>query len=162
MKHHNHTEKELKKIAIDAYNGKIFTSLQCDPNILTSVFSIILFLNKPPTPPKEPELKYGSNIRDKRKNKLNHIDETEVWMKKMEHYNKVTYPEWERNEKPKNEEYIRDIGMIYEDMDKALPRTVNGYPMFFSCKILNKKDSIRFIEIYKSYFDKRQELEKNF
>lgn len=143
-------------------DGKIFTSLQCNPNMLTSVFSVILFLNNPPTPPKKPELKGGSNIKDKRKNKLDHIDEIEVWKRKMIHYNKVTYPKWKKNEKPKNEEYISDIGMIYEDMDKALPMGVNGYPMFISCKILNKTDSKRFIEIYKSYFDKRQALDEEF
>ena len=33
-----------------------------------------------------------------------------------------------------------DVGMIYEYMDKAGPRGVNGYPIFWSCHILGKKD----------------------
>jgi hypothetical protein len=32
------------------------------------------------------------------------------------------------------------IGMIYEYMDKAGERGINGYPMFFSCKLIHKDD----------------------
>lgn len=38
------------------------------------------------------------------------------------------------------EEARKDIGMIYEYYDKAGPRSINGYPIFFSLQIMNVKD----------------------
>ena len=32
------------------------------------------------------------------------------------------------------------IGNIIEDLDKAGPRSVNGYPCFFSCRVIHKAD----------------------
>ena len=40
------------------------------------------------------------------------------------------------------EEARKDIGMIYEYYDKAGPRSINGYPTFFSFRILNVKDRL--------------------
>jgi hypothetical protein len=34
-----------------------------------------------------------------------------------------------------------DIGLCYEYMDKAGPRTINGLPSFLSIQFLNKKDT---------------------
>lgn len=39
-----------------------------------------------------------------------------------------------------SEEARKDIGMIYEYYDKAGPRAINGYPIFFSFAIVNVKD----------------------
>lgn len=39
------------------------------------------------------------------------------------------------------EEYRNDIGMIYEYIDKAGPRSINGYPIFFSMCYINKHDA---------------------
>jgi hypothetical protein len=55
-----------------------------------------------------------------------------------------------------SEEAINDIGMIYEYYDKASPRSVNGYPMFFSCAILNSKDAAY---VWKRYEEVKQLLE---
>lgn len=41
-----------------------------------------------------------------------------------------------------------DIGMIYEYIDKAMPRSINGMPIFFSFNILNKDDTKRVIDRY--------------
>jgi len=38
-------------------------------------------------------------------------------------------------------EYVEDVGMIFEYMDKAGPRSINGYPMFLSMQILSKHDA---------------------
>lgn len=38
---------------------------------------------------------------------------------------------------------LESIGVIYEYMDKAGPRSINGYPVFFSCKLLSRDDWIR-------------------
>lgn len=40
------------------------------------------------------------------------------------------------------------VGMLYEYMDKAGPRSVNGYPCFFSFRWLDKRDSRRVVTLY--------------
>lgn len=41
-----------------------------------------------------------------------------------------------------SEEARKDIGMVYEYWDKAGPRSINGYPIFFSFAIVNVKDRL--------------------
>jgi hypothetical protein len=40
-----------------------------------------------------------------------------------------------------SKEEIDDIGFIYEYYDKAGPRGINGYPIFFSCGFVGKNDA---------------------
>lgn len=40
------------------------------------------------------------------------------------------------------------VFMIYEYMDKAGPRTMNGMPQFFSYRILNKEQTEKMIDYY--------------
>ncbi|MGX5608873.1 hypothetical protein ACWKTZ_21110 [Bacillus cereus] len=40
---------------------------------------------------------------------------------------------------------------LYEEYSKALPRGINGYPMFSSCGYLSKEEFKIFIEHYKKY-----------
>lgn len=44
---------------------------------------------------------------------------------------------------PKEE--LEKIGMIYEYLDQASPRGVNGYPTFLSFRILNVPDTTRLL-----------------
>lgn len=44
---------------------------------------------------------------------------------------------------------VDEIGMLYEHMDKAMPRSMNGLPMFMSVRFLDKKDAEAVLEIYK-------------
>lgn len=37
-------------------------------------------------------------------------------------------------------EFSESIGTVYEEMDKAAPRSVNGKPMFFSANFIHKDD----------------------
>lgn len=39
--------------------------------------------------------------------------------------------------------YLDSIGLIYEYTREASPRSVNGYPIFFSCRFLNKAQAAR-------------------
>jgi len=41
-------------------------------------------------------------------------------------------------------------GMIYAEMKDAAPRSINGYPMFFSCSFLSQKDTERVFAVYKA------------
>jgi hypothetical protein len=36
---------------------------------------------------------------------------------------------------------LQDIGLFYEYWDKAGPRSINGYPIFMSCGVLNHEDT---------------------
>ena len=38
------------------------------------------------------------------------------------------------------EEQVNDIGQFYEYYDQASPRCINGYPIFFSVRVISKKD----------------------
>ncbi len=40
-------------------------------------------------------------------------------------------------------------GMIFEYLDKAGPRSINGMPGFFSCQMLSQDDTKTVFEIYK-------------
>jgi len=54
----------------------------------------------------------------------------------------------EQNEK------IKDVTLIYEYLDKAGPRSVNGYPSFHSMNYLRKEDHEKVIE----YFNKVKQV----
>lgn len=43
-----------------------------------------------------------------------------------------------------------DVGLIYEYLDKAGPRAVNGCPQFFSCLMLNRADTERLHKLLKA------------
>jgi hypothetical protein len=40
---------------------------------------------------------------------------------------------------------------LYEDYSEALPRSVNGLPMFMSAKFLTRDEFERFVEFYKKF-----------
>lgn len=41
------------------------------------------------------------------------------------------------------EEDLKDLGLIYEYLDAQGPRSINGYPMFMSCRLMRKGDWAR-------------------
>lgn len=49
--------------------------------------------------------------------------------------------------------YIKDIGMMYEYLDKAGPRAINGYPIFTSVRLASLKDSEKVWALYKQMKD---------
>ena len=138
--HHKMTNDELKELVKNVFDCKVFTSLQCrNQSDVMMVFMPVLFLGSAPTAPK-----LTGKIREDRKNKINHIDI-------MTEY---------RNDKPKREEYLSTIGMIYESHSEAGPRSINGYPFFTSCKIVSIEDKNRFLEMYEKYEKMRTDFEK--
>ena len=40
-------------------------------------------------------------------------------------------------------------GMIYEYFSEAMPRSINGMPMFMSCRMISIKDTKKVMDIYK-------------
>lgn len=47
---------------------------------------------------------------------------------------------WEKSRDEWNKSITEDLGVLYAYMKDAGPRAVNGYPVFFSCSYLHKKD----------------------
>jgi len=50
----------------------------------------------------------------------------------------------------------RGPGLIYEHMSKALPRTINGYPTFFSFHVLSKPDTVKITSYIKELETQRK------
>ena len=162
MQHENQSDKKLKELVVKVYDNKIFTSFQCKTEDIPMVFMPTMFIMSPPSQPSRPILKDGDNIRKKRKNKLDHLNDKMEWKKKKKHYKNVTLPEWEKNKKPLLEKFVNDIGMIYENLGKASPTGINGYPIFMSCKFLCKNDTKKFVNFYNKYKDQRELFDKEF
>lgn len=93
------TDKELKQLAIDLAEGKIFTSLQIEKEDIAKVFLALLL----------------GAFADK------------------------------------TEDEMKDIGILYEYMDKAAPRSINGLPCFFSFHYLGIDDSRKLLEFHEEY-----------
>jgi hypothetical protein len=146
------TEEELKTLVTDVYDAKVFTSLHLDNNssyLIGSIFMPLIFLSSPPSEPILP--KQTGNIRKDRKNKLLQFDEIEAW--------KTDYKQWE-DETPLRDAFIKNVGMIYEIFSAASPTGINGYPIFYSCKIVSKEDTTKFLVMYEKYKNMREEFEK--
>lgn len=148
-KHNELTKDELKELVRGVYNRKYFTSLQCDMNLVTSIFMPMFFMGSKPSKPSFPKI--TGKIRIDRKNKLNHIDDIEQWKKDVK--------QWE-DETEIREDFFNKIGMLYEEFNKAGPRSINGYPMFLSCKIVSIEDTKKFYDMYVKYEEKRKEFEE--
>lgn len=50
-----------------------------------------------------------------------------------------------------------DVVLMYEYMDKAGPRGVNGYPMFFSCRFLTRSEATEMWSYYNKMKDSREQ-----
>lgn len=51
--------------------------------------------------------------------------------------------------------HLEQWGMVYEYLDKAGSRAINGRPSFFSCKILHVDDVPLFLDFYRQARDLR-------
>jgi len=136
--HRKMTNDELKSLVKDVFDCKVFTSLQCRQSDIMMVFMASLFIGSSPT---EPVL--TGKIKTDRKNKLNYLDQC------------IEY----ENDTPKRLEFMNTIGMFYERYSEASPRSINGYPCFFSCNIVSIEDKNRFLEMYEKYEKMRTEFE---
>lgn len=50
---------------------------------------------------------------------------------------------------------VDNLGLIYQYLSKAGPRSINGYPMFFDCELLSMADAERFMILSKQYSEMR-------
>jgi len=54
-----------------------------------------------------------------------------------------------------------EASMLYEYLDKAGPRSVNGFPGFFSFQVLNRADHDYFVDEMTKYLELHAEFLKN-
>ena len=111
MKFAEHSEVDLKKIAMDIVDGHIFTDRSVDAgdgNILASIFMPIAL---------------GAFAEE-------------------------------------SKEYLEQIGMIYEYMSEAGPRSINSYPMFMSFAMLSKPQTKQVADFASAYIDMKSEMMK--
>ena len=100
-------DSELRKVAMDILDGKIFTDRHLPPGderMLASVFMVLIFA--------------GDSLKD----------------------------------------VAQDIGLIYEYIDKAGPGSVNGYPTFFSFRLLHKDNTVKMEEYYKQFKEAKDKM----
>ena len=53
---------------------------------------------------------------------------------------------------------IDSIGLIYEYLSEAGPRSINGQPQFFSLRLLDKEDTELMFQYYNKYLKTKQEF----
>jgi hypothetical protein len=138
--------EELKQVAKDLYNGLIFTDRHLSSyNLFQSCFMVFVFMGpKKPEPPKYPS---DSNTKDgNRDNRIYDLLKRDQDQKEYEE-KLANFPQEEENYK----NYLENIGLVYEYLDKAGPIGVNGNPIFFSANILNKEDSDKMFTFYEQY-----------
>lgn len=112
MKLAEHSEVDLKKIAMDIVDGHIFTDRSVDAgdgNILASIFMPIAL---------------GAFAEE-------------------------------------SKEDLEQIGMIYEYMSEAGPRSINSYPMFMSFAMLSKPQTKQVADFANAYIDIKNEMLKS-
>lgn len=57
---------------------------------------------------------------------------------------------------------IMDIGLIYEYLSEAGPRSINGYPIFFSMRTLSKEEARIMIGYYNDWKDLKDMFKNKF
>ena len=99
------TDEEIRQLAVDVEGGKVFTDRHInkeeDPNMLSSVFLPLAFLDKEQAKSFQADVLSG------------------------------------------------EIGLVYEDVGKAGPRSINGYPQFLSTNYLTKDEANRLFRAIK-------------
>lgn len=103
----NQADEDLKKLAVDLYEGRIYTDRHLPANQTAGMVFMPLILG--------------------------------------------AFADWSDEEK-------KQVGMIYEYIDKALPRGVNGQPIFGSFRMLNRHD----VEIVQEHLTKYSAMKKEF
>jgi hypothetical protein len=56
------------------------------------------------------------------------------------------------------EEEVKEVGVIWEWMDQAGPRSINGMPMFMSMRLMNKEDWKRALDAIQAESERRKTI----
>lgn len=155
-------DKKIKKLVRDIYDNKVLTDRHInehDQNLLPVIFMPMGLMGPQspdePTPPNDrPE-----TLLDNRENKLYELVDRE----KEEKQYKKDMKAYEKELKEYQEKYVPTIGLIYEYLDAEQgTRGINGYPSFFSMRMLNKEDTVKMFDYLEKYREKREALDNEF
>ncbi len=101
-----------------------------------SNFMILLFMGpKLPEPPKYPS--DNKDLQGSRDNVLFDLVQRDIDQAKYE-ADLDFYPIEQRYYKDK---FVSNIGLVYEYLSESSPTSINGLPVFMSCKFLNHVDT---------------------
>jgi hypothetical protein len=142
-KHYEYSDEELKEIAMDIYNNKIFTNRHLadyEKHMTTSIFMPMLFM-----------VTNSSTSADSRSGK---IDNVLIDAARDEYFAKLG-----KTEEEVHAAYIKDIGLIFEYYSKALPTAINGCPTFGSVRYLTIEQTDKMNAYYIKIADHMKILE---
>jgi hypothetical protein len=141
----SNSDESLKKVAMDLYNGLIFTDRHCGSDVMSS-FMVLMFMG--PQPPKSPQHPNDTtSIENDRDNDIYDILQRDADQAKYEEDMKWYDKEYEYYRENK----LKSIGLIYEYLSEAGPMSVNGKPIFFSARLMNHEDAAKMFEYYEKY-----------
>ena len=136
--HHPHSDDELKEIAKALYNNKIFSNLHMDnQNSMTigMVFMPLFMMGSISWP--------NDESRESKVIRLL-LEDKEAGYKKR-------YQKW-----------LSEVGFIFEYYDESMPRSINGMPIFASCRFLSKTDAQRMMDFYNKYKELQDSINSQF
>ena len=145
------TKKELRQIALDIVDNRIFTDKHMSENecahLLGSVFMPILFGALAPRPVKVKCINdTGEDCLEVDKEYLiAPLGKTDKEVEDMYFVFIKGASEWFLKERFEVVEVIKPaehVGLVFEYYDKSGPRSINGLPMFMSCQLLNREDAV--------------------
>ena len=139
----NKTERELKDIAIALYNNDIYTYFQIgdlDRHHISMVFMPLMFMG--PHPP------FSGDIDTAR------LRANRIW----------ELLDKDEEERAYKEDFLPSIGLVYEYYStdgnhNTFPRSLNGMPLFHSCRFLNLEDTDKLRDYYEQYIKIRKEAD---
>lgn len=143
--HANLNEIELKKYAKDIADNILFTDRHIgSQSDLKMVFMPLMFLSC-----------HSSKKIESRKDKLEWLL-TE--MEKTEYFKSKGF----KDEEEAFNAYLDDIGTIMEYYSKSHGGSINGNPIFYSCILISKSDSVKLWGYAKNYNELKNKLEQDF
>ena len=134
------TDDFLKELAKDIYNDKVFTAFMIPENqrahMIKMVFMPLLFMG-----PKHP---YEENVDTAK------MRDNKIW--------EILEEDEEREDYNKN--FVSSIGMVYEYYTAPTSgKGINGFPCFFSCKMINCEDTDKLRDFYDKYAEIRKQAD---
>ena len=133
-----YSDDELKQIAKDIYHNLIFTDRhinEYDKGLVTSIFMPFIFMGHINWP--------TDNTRESK-------------------IIRILLEDKEPEYKKRHNNYVNNVGLLFEYMDKGLSRSINGYPMFFSVSVMSIEQTERMFDFYNKYKQLMENLNEQF
>lgn len=150
--HITQPDEQLKQVAKDLYNNKIFSNLHINEHdTIESHFMCMLFIV--PKQPQKPQAKTEEDsVMNLRDSKIYNLIQLE---KDLEQYEKdmLDYP----YELEDYQKWLNNLGFVYEYYGESQsPVSINDKPVFFSMRLMCKEDTKKMLEFYNQYKEIRE------